>query len=66
MARPKKKAADRRTDVLRIRLTDDERGILDDAAKVSGLDTSTWARFELLEFARRVARKRQPMRVETD
>jgi hypothetical protein len=58
MARPRKKTADRRTDVLRIRLTDSERKELDQAARTAGLDTSTWARYELLEFAKRLAHKR--------
>jgi hypothetical protein len=57
MARPKKKAADRRTDILRIRLTDEERAELDHAAKTIGLDTSTWGRVELLALAKKIASK---------
>ena len=55
MARPKKLKADRRQDVLRIRLTDAERKALDAAAAARTLDTSTWARAELLQLAKRKA-----------
>jgi hypothetical protein len=58
MARPKKKPADNRTNVLRIRLTERERQELDHAATSSGLEVSTWARFELLAFAKKIAMKR--------
>jgi uncharacterized protein (DUF1778 family) len=55
MARPKKKQAERRQDTLRIRLTDAERKALDAAAAARTLDTSTWARAELLQLAKRKA-----------
>jgi hypothetical protein len=55
MSRPKKKQAERRQDVLRIRLTDAERKALDAAAAARTLDTSTWARAELLALAKRKA-----------
>jgi hypothetical protein len=61
MARPKKKPADNRTNVLRVRLTEKERQELDQAAMSSGLEVSTWARFELLDLAKRIARKRPPV-----
>jgi Leu/Phe-tRNA-protein transferase len=35
----------RRDNVLRIRLTDEERKLIDDCAKSKNLDTSTWARW---------------------
>jgi hypothetical protein len=53
MTRPKKPKADRRTDTLRIRLTPAERKALDAAADARTLDTSTWARAELLQLAKR-------------
>lgn len=53
MARPKKTKADQRQNVLRIRLTDAERKRLDIAAETKTLDTSTWARAELLQLAKR-------------
>ena len=53
MARPKKQTSDARQDVLRIRLSDAERKALDAAANARTLDTSTWARMELLHLAKR-------------
>jgi hypothetical protein len=53
MARPKKAKADQRTNTLRIRLTAAERKVLDAAADARTLDTSTWARAELLQLAKR-------------
>ena len=55
MARPKKPKAENRQNVLRIRLTDAERKALDAAADQRTLDTSTWARAELLQIAKRKA-----------
>ena len=52
--RPKKPENESRENVLRIRLTDRERQALDEAAKVKGLETSTWARMELLLLSRRL------------
>lgn len=53
MARPKKPVSEARQDVLRIRLSDAERKLLDAAAQAQTLDTSTWARKELLQLAKR-------------
>jgi hypothetical protein len=50
--RPEKVTSERRENVLRIRLTETERAILERAVKDKGLDTSTWARMILLESAR--------------
>jgi len=50
--RPPKPKAERRTNVLRILLTEQDRRTLDKAAKTKGMDTSTWARMVLLEAAR--------------
>jgi hypothetical protein len=50
--RPKKPKEAQRTDVLRIRLTKDERAELDAAAQGRSLDSSSWARMILLETAR--------------
>jgi len=49
--RPKKPKGTQRTNMLRIRLNDDERAKLDAAASISALDTSTWARMILLDVA---------------
>jgi len=49
IGRPTKPKADRRTNVLRILLKEDERASLDATAKGKMLDTSTWARIILME-----------------
>jgi uncharacterized protein (DUF1778 family) len=56
MGRPKKSDEEKRENVLRIRLTDEERRIIDRAA---GSETSTWARNELLELAKKILIKRK-------
>lgn len=48
MARPKKPKADRRSNVLRIRLTEAERRVIEKAAQKEALDASAWARRTLL------------------
>jgi hypothetical protein len=48
------RAADGRSNILRIRLTDAERQSVDEAAKSLGLETSTWARMEILTGVRRI------------
>ena len=52
MGRPKKPDSERREKPLRIRVTKDERRILDEAAQNAGQETSTWARDILLKNAR--------------
>jgi hypothetical protein len=52
--RPKKPTTEVRENVLRIRLTDEERAALDEASKTRALDTSSWARAELLTLARKI------------
>ena len=54
MARPKKKESEAKENVLRIRLTDDERDTIDRAAAAKSLETSTWARSELMSLAKRL------------
>jgi uncharacterized protein (DUF1778 family) len=53
MARPRKPDGETRENVLRIRLTEEERAAIDAAAKEKGLETSTYARVELLALARK-------------
>jgi hypothetical protein len=48
MGRPPLKVSERRANILRIRLSPAERKQLDAAARSNGLDTSTWARQQLL------------------
>jgi len=53
MGTPKKKSEDQaRGNVLRIHLTDEERALLDRAAETKTLETSTWARSELIALAK--------------
>jgi hypothetical protein len=44
--------------VLRIRLTEEERAVIDAVAKEKGLDTSTYARMELLALAKKAGVKK--------
>ncbi len=65
MGRPRKKPEDRRDYVMQVVLTQAERDIIDDAARIAMKDetvpgrgkTSTWARRELLRLARRVVKR---------
>jgi uncharacterized protein (DUF1778 family) len=54
MARPTKTASDAKTYMLRIRMTEADRELLERAAKEKSLETSTWARSELVAIARRI------------
>ena len=51
MGRPKKADSERKADELRIRMTEEDRIALDEAAKKAGQETSTWAREHLLKIA---------------
>ncbi len=55
MAGPRKKkpVGEARENVLRIRLTEEERALLDRAAETRTLETSTWARSELIALAKK-------------
>ena len=53
MARPKKNESESRSYILQIRMTDAERQTLASAADAGGMETSTWARVELLALAKR-------------
>ncbi len=58
MARPRKPKKETRENILRVRLTDDERKLLDEAARKRSLETSTWARSELVALARALRERR--------
>ncbi len=62
--RPKKPEEEVRKNVLRIRLTNDERTTLDQAAERQGEETSTWARQMLLAMSKGSDRKKQRSRPE--
>ncbi len=53
MVRPTKDEADRKTYMLRIRVTQNDRSTIEAAALSEGLDLSSWAREVLLRSARR-------------
>lgn len=43
---------------LRIRLTEEERKVIDAAAQVKSLDSSAWARSELLALAKKLLKRK--------
>ena len=55
--RPKKPSAESKSYMLRIRMTEAERAMLERTAKSKSLDTSTWARSELLALAKKIMGK---------
>jgi hypothetical protein len=52
--RRKKPGAEAKSYMLRIRMTEVDRKLLEKAAKAKSLETSTWARSELVVLARKV------------
>ena len=52
--RPKKAEPDAMTYMLRIRMTEADRALMEEAAKSKSLETSTWARSELVGLARKI------------
>jgi len=59
MGRPRKKPGDRKDYHLRVPLTDTQRELVEEAAKLSDQDMAAWARLILLEAAkRRIAKGR--------
>jgi uncharacterized protein (DUF1778 family) len=52
MARPKKPESDVFSYMLRIRMTKEDRDLLEQAAKLKSLQLSSWARSELVALAR--------------
>jgi len=58
MGRPKKPEGEVRENILRIRLTEAERALLDEAASVRAEEVSTWARERLLALARQLLRRK--------
>lgn len=57
MAGKPKKPEQVKSYTLRVRMTEAERTLLEEAARVKSLETSTWARFELVRLAN-ASRKR--------
>jgi uncharacterized protein (DUF1778 family) len=58
--RRKKPGGEAKTYMLRIRMTEAERALLEEAAKIKSLETSTWARSELVAMARKLLAKKSP------
>ncbi len=58
--RHKKLEAEAKTYMLRIRMTEQDRALLDAAAKSKSLETSTWARSELVALAKKLLSGRRP------
>lgn len=52
--RHKKPKSDAKSYMLRIRMTEEDRALLEEAAKAKSLETSTWARSELVALARKL------------
>jgi hypothetical protein len=48
----------RKTFMLRVRMTEADRLLIEEAARTKSLETSTWARSELVALARRLVSKR--------
>jgi uncharacterized protein (DUF1778 family) len=57
MGRPKKPEGESRTYMLRVRMTEEERTLLEAAARSKSLQVSSWVRSELVALARKVLRK---------
>lgn len=55
--RKKKPEGESKTYMLRIRMTEEERKLLEDAAKSKSLETSSWARSELVSIAKKLLPK---------
>ena len=56
--RKKKPDGESKSYMLRIRMTEEERKLMEEAAKTKSLETSTWARSELVSLARKIAGKK--------
>jgi uncharacterized protein (DUF1778 family) len=55
--RRKKSVGETKTYMLRIRMTEAERSLLEEAARAKSLETSTWARSELMALAKRLLKQ---------
>jgi uncharacterized protein (DUF1778 family) len=55
--RHKKPESEAKSYMLRIRMTQAERALLEEAAKSKSLETSTWARSELVALAKKILRE---------
>jgi uncharacterized protein (DUF1778 family) len=58
MAGKPKKPGSVKSYMLRVRMTEDERALIEQAARLKSLETSTWARSELVALARKLLSKK--------
>jgi uncharacterized protein (DUF1778 family) len=58
MARPKKSPSETLSYMLRIRMSQEDRELLEQAAKFNSLQLSSWARSELVVLARAIVEKK--------
>jgi uncharacterized protein (DUF1778 family) len=58
MAGKPKKPEERKSFMLRVRMTQQDRELLEEAAKSKSLELSTWARSELVALAKRVLKEK--------
>lgn len=58
VGRHKKPETEAKSYMLRIRMTEAERALLEEAAKAKSLETSTWARSELVALAKKMLSKK--------
>lgn len=56
--RPKKPPGEARKLLFQIRMTEEERAVIEQAATAKSLDASAWARSELLDLARKIIAKK--------
>jgi uncharacterized protein (DUF1778 family) len=52
-----KKPEQVKTFMLRIRMSEADRALIEEAARIKSLETSTWARSELVALARKITKK---------
>jgi len=57
--RRKKAEGETKSYMLRIRMTEQERALLEEAAKAKSLETSSWARSELVALAKKLLRTKE-------
>lgn len=65
MARPKKPESETLTYMLRIRMSQEDRMLLERAAKFNSLQLSSWARSELVALARAILEKKNSKEAKT-
>lgn len=57
MGRKPKKPADKKTNVLKVMMTEGDRAAIEKEAAVNGMEASTWVRLKILEIVRKSAKK---------